>query len=800
MKRVFFLPFILLVAGMVNAQTDLTWQMPPRELVAVVDAPLTPSVFFNPSSTVILLMQRPGNPSIEDISAEMIRLGGIRIDPAINAGSRPSYFTSLEAKDISSLKTIAVTGLPDPVKIQSVTWSPDGKGFALVELRNEGLYLWYVPATTYQARQLSGRRLNGLLGSSLEWMPDGSGLLAKLVPENRGSRPVFSQVPAGPVIQENDGEEAAVRTYQDLLSSPQDIELFDYFTASELYKIALDGTATLVGAKAVYTRFDLSPDGKYITVSWLEKPYSYLVPWSDFPTVTEIWSRDGVKVADLFRRPLMEAVPTGYDATSPGPRGLQWRADAPATLIWTVALDEGDPKKVVEHRDQVMKWEAPFTAVPASWIKTRMRYGGITWGKEDFALISEGSSKTRQRQTHIFNPSLPVPKLDLLWDLSSEDRYNNPGSFVSTQNEAGRRVLLFGNRNRSLYLESEGASPAGNVPYLDEFDLKTRKSKRLWQSEAPWYESVSRILDTKNMTLLTSRQSVQEPSNYYIRSLKDKTLTQVTHFANPYPFMAGVNKEIIRYRRDDGVELNATLYTPAGWKRGDAPLPTLLWAYPREFKSRDAAGQISGSPFAFTRVGANSAIPFVTQGYAVIDNAAFPIIGEGEQEPNDEFISQLVANAKAAIDHAAGLGVTDPKRVAVGGHSYGAFMTANLLAHCDLFAAGIARSGAYNRTLTPFGFQSEPRTYWEAPEIYFEMSPFSYAHKVKDPILLIHGMADNNSGTFPVQSERYYAALKGHGATVRLVFLPLESHGYVARESLLHMLWEMNRWLDLYVK
>jgi dipeptidyl aminopeptidase/acylaminoacyl peptidase len=127
-------------------------------------------------------------------------------------------------------------------------------------------------------------------------------------------------------------------------------------------------------------------------------------------------------------------------------------------------------------------------------------------------------------------------------------------------------------------------------------------------------------------------------------------------------------------------------------------------------------------------------------------------------------------------------------------------MTANLLTHSRLFAAGIAESGAYNRTLTPFGFQNERRSYWEAPEIYNRMSPFMNADKVKDPMLLIHGMADNNSGTFPIQSESYYAALKGFGATVRLVLLPDESHGYAARESILHKHWEVLNWMNKYVR
>ncbi|MCD6333676.1 MAG: S9 family peptidase, partial [Bacteroidales bacterium] len=758
------------------------------------------SVQFDPDGRYMLLMRRPGYPGIKDLAAEMLRLGGIRIDPATNGRSRPHYYITLEFRDLDTNISRSITGLPDPFRFTSVSWSPDGKGFALTELKQDGLYLWYVDVTELKARQLLTQPLNGLLGSSVVWLPDGSGMMVKLIPLKRGARPELPKVPVGPVIQENTGSEAAVRTYQDLLKNPFDVSLFDYFVQSELYLVKPDGSATLLGPKAAYMGIDPSPDGNYLLMNRMTKPYSYLVPYYYFPHTTEIWDTNGNRITTLFRQPLMENIPTGYDATIPGPRSVQWRNDMPATLVWVQALDGGNGKKQVPFRDQIYTLKAPFSGSPVTWFKTRLRYSGITWGRQDFALVTEQSSKTRQQITRIFDPSKETPVPEVLWDLSSEDRYHNPGRFVTQTNEQGRQVLLFDKRGRNLFLVGQGASPQGNQPFLDKFNVKTHATTRLWQSGAPYYESVIKILDTRKIVLITRRESVTEPVNYYIRVPDAGTLTPLTHFANPYPFMAGVTRQIIKYDRDDGVHLSATLYLPAGWKPSDGPLPTLLWAYPREYKSKSAAGQISGSPYSFSRVSPTSAIPFVTQGYAIIDGAAFPIIGEGDEEPNDHFVEQLVANAKAAIDKAVAMGVTDPKRVAVGGHSYGAFMTANLLVHSDLFAAGIARSGAYNRTLTPFGFQSERRTYWEAPDLYYDMSPFMHADQMKHPLLMIHGIADNNSGTFPIQSERFYAALKGHGATVRLVMLPLESHGYMARESLLHMLWEMNRWMEQYLK
>ncbi|MFA6128725.1 MAG: prolyl oligopeptidase family serine peptidase [Bacteroidales bacterium] len=784
------------------AQTDLTYQTPPKDLVAVVDAPATPVIQTDPSGNFTLLLTRSENPTIEDFADEMLRLAGLRIDPAINSGSRPSYSVDLEMIVLKSLEKKKFSGLPAPLKIMQVSWAPDSRGFTFLQLTAQGLYLWYADVTTLMARKLSEQPVNGLLGSTINWLPNSTGLYAKMIPSGRGPRPLISKVPTGPVIQETSGNKTAVRTNQDMLTGPQDEILFDYYGQAEIVLFNLDGTSRKILPSGMYTRIDVAPGGQFILVERITKPYSYLVGYSEFPSVVEIADLNGKIVHELFKIPLMENVPTGYDATSPGPRNISWRADQDASIYWVEALDGGDPKKEVPFRDQVYRLDAPFNGKPVAQLKTKLRFKGITWARADLAVIRQGSSKTKQEIISFFNPGDITQEPRVIWDRSSEEKYGDPGDFVMTGNR-GRSVILIAGKGMTMFLTGNGASPEGDRPFLDKFDIKSFQTARIWQSQPPLYESVSKILDPEKLEIMITRQSVDEPSNYFILNLKDKkktTVRQVTDFSNPYPFMLGVKKERITYFRKDGVQLTATLYTPAGWKKEDGPLPTLLWAYPVEYKSKSAAGQMSGSPYSFTRLSASSAIPFVTQGYAILDNAAFPIVGEGESEPNDTFIEQLVANAQAAIDKGTEMGVVDPKRVAVGGHSYGAFMTVNLLAHCDLFAAGLARSGAYNRSLTPFGFQSEPRTYWEANDLYNKMSPFNYADKIKTPLLMIHGIADNNQGTFPIQSERMYAAIKGLGGTARFVLLPLESHGYAARESLLHMLWEMNTWMDKYVK
>jgi dipeptidyl aminopeptidase/acylaminoacyl peptidase len=434
-------------------------------------------------------------------------------------------------------------------------------------------------------------------------------------------------------------------------------------------------------------------------------------------------------------------------------------------------------------------------------VKTVNRFGGITWGNNEVAIARDRLIKTRNTKTYLFNPSKPGEQPQLLFDLSYEDSYKNPGSFVTAKNQFGENTLVI--NGDKMYLTGQGNSPEGTRPFFDEFNLKTKATTRLWRADGKAnLESISEVINAPQGVLLTRVESQTVYPNYYIRNtIKRIAPQQITFFENPVKSISEIHKEVIKYKRADGVDLSGTLYLPAGYDmQKKEKLPMILWAYPQEFKDASTAGQVTTSPHTFTLPSYGTPIFWVTRGYAVLDNAAFPIVGEGKSEPNDTFIEQLVANAKAAIDAVDQLGYIDRTRVGVGGHSYGAFMTANLLTHSDLFAAGIARSGAYNRTLTPFGFQNEERSYWEAPQVYNTMSPFMNADKMKTPLLLIHGEADNNTGTFPLQSERYFNALKGMGAPVRLVLLPKESHGYSARESVLHVLWEQDQWLEKWVK
>jgi dipeptidyl aminopeptidase/acylaminoacyl peptidase len=622
-----------------------------------------------------------------------------------------------------------------------------------------------------------------------------------LVPEARGEEPPPPRVPTGPVVQENVGRTAPARTYQDLLENRYDEALFEHYTTAQLALVALDGTSTPVGEPGLIWSFDPSPDGRFLLVETLHRPFSYLVPAYRFPRRIEVLDEVGRQAHVVADLPLQEEVPTAFGSVPTGPRGVQWRADAPATLAWIEALDGGDARVGADERDRVLQLAAPFQGEPQALITLGLRYDGMGWATDNTAIVRESWWRTRQERTWRVRPGSPDAAPELLWERSYEDRYSNPGFPDFTANDRGRRVIRTADGGRYIYLMGSGASPEGDRPFVDRFDLRAKEAARLFRSEAPYYEQPIQMLDAGGRYVLTRRESQQDPPNYFVRDLERGSLRQITHFPNPTPQLDGMHKELIQYERADGVMLSGTLYLPPGYDAADdGPLPMLMWAYPREFRSADAASQVRGSPYRFTRLSGWSTPIWCALGYAVLEGPTMPIIGEGDAEPNDTYVEQLVASAEAAIDEVVRRAVADRNRMAIGGHSYGAFMTANLLAHSDLYAAGIARSGAYNRTLTPFGFQAEERTFWEAPEVYFAMSPFMHVDDVNEPILLIHGIADNNSGTFPIQSERFYAALKGHGATARLVMLPLESHGYRARESILHMLWEMQRWLDTYVK
>ncbi|MDR1331803.1 MAG: prolyl oligopeptidase family serine peptidase [Tannerella sp.] len=801
MKKTFFAGIVLsgLLGCCLAAAQDMVYKLPPREIQDIALTTLSPGVIISNDSKWLLLLDRAPFLSVEELAQPEYKLAGTRVTGLFGPSRREGY-SAARLLDIGTKKEYPIIGLPAGANILEAEWSPASSTLALVLRGGDGYYLWLAPVADRQARQAGKQRLN-LTGGRIRinWLSE-TELIVPTVPASTGAMPAPSRVPGGPLVQNSDGEAAPARTYQDLLKNPYDEALFDYLFTTQLMKISPEGE-TAIGKPAIYLQAVLSPDRQYLLTSTVERPYSYTVPMQSFPQTVAVITTDGRAVKELLRRPVTPDG-MGYDTSSPYPRNYGWRADKPATLYWTEALDEGDPRRnPVPFMDAVYQLASPFGGEKQLLLKTEFRCMGIQWCDDAFALVRESSRRTRRIRTYSFAPSNPGQACELVFDISTDDGYANPGMPVTVRN-AFDRMILYTDRNHSeLLMAAEGASPEGDMPFLSRYNLKTKKNTILWRCAAPYYETIVDIVDPARLQFITARQSVDGPVNYFVRDAKKKTAGALTAFPNPYPQLAGMKVEKMQYKRADGLDLTATLYTPPGYDRDrDGRLPVLMWAYPREYRSADDAAQMRGSKYRFTTITYGSPVFWVTRGFAVMDNVEMPIVGSEGTEPNDNFIEQLTMNAEAAAKAILEAGVGDTSRMAVGGHSYGGFMTANLLTHTALFKAGIARSGAYNRSLTPFGFQAETRTYWEAPEVYHSMSPFDYADRLSGALLLVHGEADNNTGTFPIQSERFFAAIKGHGGVSRLVILPYESHAYSAKENILHLLYETDTWLERYVK
>jgi dipeptidyl aminopeptidase/acylaminoacyl peptidase len=787
------------------------YEKPPKEILDVLNAPLPPTPFLSPTRDMLALAQPVIYPAISDLAEPMLRLAGVRINPRTNAErSYIYYWTGITLKRIADGAEIPVS-LPAAVRrIGPLQWNTSGTMFAFTNEASDGVELWVVDVATQKVRQIPGLHVNPLLGSEGQWMPDQKTLLVKTIPADRGAAPAPPLVPPGPKIQESSAVSAASSTYEarDVLKNPYDADLFDYYTSSQLALVNVtSGEVTRIGKPAVLGEVSAAPGGSYLLVERIHRPYSYLCAYYRFPKEVEVWTTTGDVAETVASLPLAEQVPIHGVPT--GPRDYMWRPTEPATLAWAEALDGGNPKTKVPHRDRLML--KPVGGAAVELYKSEERFAYLQWVENGgLALLSDYDPDRHWIRTYVINADDRSVPARLLWDMSYDDRYKDPGNPIYRLLPTGAYAIL--QQNEWIYLRGNGSSPEGDRPFLDRLNLRTFKTERLFRSDRSSYEYFVAWLNPAAGTFITRRESPTDPPNFFARTLAEKPLKgaaegeatrtsssrAITQFPNPTPQLSGITKRLVTYTRADGIPLSFMLYLPPGYKAGTR-LPTVLWAYPLDYAEKGVAGQIEGSPNLFTTFRSTSELFFLLQGYAVLDDAAMPVVGPPETA-YDTFPEQIVANAKAAIDKAVELGVTDPDRVGVGGHSHGALMTANMLVYSDLFRAGIARSGAYNHTMRPFGFQNERRTYWQARDTYIKLSPVLQADKINEPLLLIHGELDQNPGTVPMQSEKLYEALRGVGGTVRLVMLPYESHGYTARESIEHVLYEMLSWFDRYVK
>ncbi|MBD2778890.1 prolyl oligopeptidase family serine peptidase [Iningainema tapete] len=784
---------------MANSSTfDISWQTPPEPINQIFDAPPPPKVILSPDRQWLLELEKPFLPPIAFFAEPEIPLAGFLLNPKTNGPSRHNPYRSIKIKAIASPETATTVTLPENARIGYIKWSNDSQKLAFTLTQPTGLELWVLDVNQGKTKRLTEPVLNAAYGEPYHWLSDNT-LICKFIQSDRSPAPTEPVVPSAPLIQEHTGGKNPNRTYTNLLKNPHEEALFEYYLTSTLEKVTLDGHRTSLVSPSLIHEAIPSPDGKFILLYTLHRPFSYQVPVSHFPRNIQVIDDTGKFIYDVVDVPLYTRRTTKFDEVRTGRRKVYWRGDTKATLYWVEALDEGDPTREVPYRDALFELDAPFTDTPKQLWQCEYRLSGIVWGRSDVALVRERWYDNRKERAWRIDPTTQKPP-QLLFDRSYEDKYGDPGSPLLKIGPLGYRILRFAS-DGNIYLNGGGASPDGVYPFLDKFNLETGNTHRIWQCQDPYYEDICYLLDDDAQTVITHRQSQTEPPNYFLQTKSNNSPIALTHYQDPAPQLAGIQKELVKYQRADGVQLSANLYLPPNYdSTRDGPLPTLFWVYPEEFKDKEFAGQLTKATNTFSRPSRDSILLLLTQGYAILSGPTLPIIGEGDTEPNDTYVEQLVAGAQAAVDYVVGRGIADQNKIGIGGHSYGGFTTVNLLAHTDLFQMGIARSGAYNRTLTPFGFQGEQRDFWQAQNTYIHMSPFTHAAKVKAPLLLIHGANDTNGGTYPIQTERLYEALKGLGATVRMVMLPLEDHGYRSREAVAHVLWEMVNWCDRYLK
>jgi dipeptidyl aminopeptidase/acylaminoacyl peptidase len=804
-------------AAPAKAEAASGYNQPPQEILDVMRAGSPPQPMVSPTHDSILLVSWQDYPSIARVATPFLRLAGVRVEPANHSkhdtpggyGITPCA-TKFDLVHVADGKQLHVA-LPAAACPGEPIWSADGKHFAFVNLATDSVELWIGDAATAQAHKVLGVRLNPMFDAEFLWMPDQKNLLAKLVPRNLGAPPKETTAPIGPSIQETEGQKGQSSTYEvrDTLNNKHDEDVFDYYAATQLALINVaTGAITPIGKPANYEDLDPAPDGKHLRVTYIHKPYSYVTTYDRFPQEVEVWDVSQpthIAKHTIASLPLADRVP--IHGVPLGPRDFDWRATDPATLVWAEALDGGDWNVNVPQRDKIMLSKAPFDAQPTQIARTEQRYAGYSWSeKPNVALLTEFDQNKHWRKTYLVNVDDPQQKPRVLWDLSTDELYKDPGRTVRRELPNGVSVIRL--EGDSIYMRGQGASPDGDRPFLDRFDLTSQKSERLFRSDKSSYEQFLGFTGSDTKTFLTWHQSPTDPPNAFKRTLGSQidppdgeatyssTSAAITHIPDPSPAVRSIKKRLVKYKRADGLDLSFTLYTPPGYQEGRR-VPTILYAYPLDYADPSTAGQVSGSQNTFTRLRQYRLL--LLAGYAIIDNAAFPIIGD-PKKAYDTYLDQLVDDAKAAVDEAVRQGVADPDRIGVTGHSHGALMTVNLVAHSDLFRAGVATSGSYNKTLTPFGFQNERRSVWEAPDVYVKVSPFFVADKIKTPLLLIHGAEDANPGTIPLQSSKLYEAIRGNGGTTRLVLLPHEPHWYTARESNEQEVYEMLRWFDKYVK
>lgn len=774
------------------------WEKPKPQVDRVLTAPLPLSDFISPSREWMIQCQARRFPTINELAQPTLRLAGVRINRRSRALQEQGRYNDFRIVRLSDNKEFPVSGLGSQLA-SAPAWSPDGKRFAVTVIEDEAVRLYVGDVESRQLKMVPQVALTQFFGAGWGWLPDSQHILLQAATPlpTKHLEQVEAQ-PAGPAVSQCSGGKAT-STYEvrDVLKGPKDEEFFEAYATSQPTLLDLKtGKLTAVGKPAIYPSFTSSPDGRHFLVETIHRPYSYLTTHARFPREVEIWNTLGQLEKKVTSRPLADKVVSW--SVVPGPRSYRWQWNAPATVVWCEAVDGGDTRKPANERDKIVSWTAPFAEQPQEIARLPQRLDDLYWIENDpRTLITMANPLTHLHWLAVQDG--PGQPLRTLWERNYQDQFADPGELVGRRRPNGSYTVE--HEGDFVYLSGRGANKDGEHPFLDRFNLKDGSRQRLFTSPNDRLESVLAFVGDKHDSVITRSESPTQPPNLFLKRLDGsgnaQDVSQLTHKVDPTPEVQGVKKRLVRYQRADGVDLSFTLYLPPNYQEGTR-VPAILWAYPLDYSdAKAAANQVSSDAQRFTRLSDYKLA--LLDGYAVIDGATIPVIGD-PQKMYDNYMEQLIAGAEAAVKKAVEIGVVDPDRLGVTGHSHGGLMTVNLLTHTDLFRAGVARSGAYNRTLTAFGFQSEQRSYWEAPDVYLKVSPFFHINKLNEPLLLIHGEQDANPGTVPLQSQALYEAIRGNGGTAKLVMLPYESHGYASLESNRQLIYEMLAWFDRYVK
>jgi dipeptidyl aminopeptidase/acylaminoacyl peptidase len=766
------------------------YRQPPQDVVAIIAARKPPLISVAPDRRQAILAEPEGFTRLEDLARPAVSVDGRRFDLGSHARRGMVHYSGLTLLALGTGESRRLP-LADNARIGYPQWSPRSDRLAFGVFAPTGVELWHAGTEDMQPVKVEGLRLNTAGGRSFVWMPDGQRILCRLVAAGADGMPRLPLSIPGPIVLEATGsrQPAAMRAVG---RNPHEHQLFNYFMRSQL-AIANTSTGELapIGVPDLYGDIAPSPDGNFILVTRMTPP-------GDAPDVglspadtLEVWTASGQIVSSLLSSP--EAVSTEARKR----RGFRWQHTASATLQWIEDMFPSDGLRAGTGGERLMVLAAPFSAAPREVFRSEHAITGIDWvDASESAIVHVYDEQERRAAAWLVDLRRPGAEARSLWTRHIDDRYDDPGRPMTKRNAAGLDVVI--QEHGDIYMSARGVTPQGERPFVSRWSLTEMDGEVLWRSSEGTYAEAIALLDDEEPRLLIRHEAATMPPNYAVVGLRGGPRRELTSFRSPGAETFRVRKEVVTFPRADGIMLQATLYSPMQ-KADEERLPLVLWAYPRTYADAQRAGQVSRSGDHFSAF--DRAIPafLAMHGFAVMDQVSMPIV-RADRGAGRSFSEQVVASARAAIDKAVEMGVADPQRVGVAGHSFGAFMTVSLLAHSELFKAGVAFSGAYNRTLTPFGFQTERRTLWEAPNMYMEMSPLMYAHRITAPLLLVHGSQDENRGTTPMQSERLFQAIMGQGGTAKLVMLPYEGHVYRARESVLHSAAEMLEWFSLHLR